>query len=471
MTFPPLAPLRTRAERARLVHDIYALPVCAQETRWLEWKRSLELSSKHAAAVLSRGVLGFSNRCPTVAEPFAGGEAFLVVGVSPGRLDGVEVIDGAAIVDKVRPYVGDNVDWTPDYVRVAGRNVLVMTVAAPKWGDEINACLRAYDPPGAPQVVKKGAVYVRRQASTESAVQDDYRMLARRYARGQQPPVQLVPREPERRLELLVHAQSRTTAVDRLDLSRSARNSFAHTLADGTGSRRFEPVNAAQEELADTTHAALRRQLLLHESARHAPGSARRHLKQERQYRPERLDERRDQRTRQEAIDDLVAVIVNHVMRQGLAPLNLCLHNPTDTTLTGLEIELQLPVGCFVVPGAQPSADAILVQLRRARQHAVPRPRLTEKGRAVIGAAPGGRPRQPRHGLVHRFDPVTIRPERSYRLPTVSVFATDLTLPGTRGLFWSASATNIPGRTDGRLDLEVSERVWTPQDLLLAQAS
>jgi hypothetical protein len=62
------------------------------ETRWIEWKSTLDLASSNSVKHIARQVLGFANRDPQVAASWAGGYAYLVVGVSPGEQKGSNLL-------------------------------------------------------------------------------------------------------------------------------------------------------------------------------------------------------------------------------------------------------------------------------------------------------------------------------------------------------------------------------------------
>lgn len=63
---PTARPLRTHAELAQLVAAIVKASPTG-ETDWLEWKRTLDLSSKIAQGVIARTILGMANRTVATA--------------------------------------------------------------------------------------------------------------------------------------------------------------------------------------------------------------------------------------------------------------------------------------------------------------------------------------------------------------------------------------------------------------------
>jgi len=76
--------LLARAEEAIGVVDAFLAALPADELGWIEWKGSLDLSSKAVRGILARHILGMANRMPETAASHAGGRAFIVVGRSPG---------------------------------------------------------------------------------------------------------------------------------------------------------------------------------------------------------------------------------------------------------------------------------------------------------------------------------------------------------------------------------------------------
>jgi hypothetical protein len=184
------APIRSLARKRELVRAIYKAPASEQETDWLEWKSVVELTAKRWRAELSRQALGMANRDPEVAAKWAGGCGFVVLGVSPGLLDGTPVHDNADIEAWLTPYIGrapNAPEWASEYVEVQGKQILIVTVEPPQPGQPAWPCRKTYTPDrnkgeDPKWAVRDGAVYVRHQASTEEASSDDIEMLSRRAA-------------------------------------------------------------------------------------------------------------------------------------------------------------------------------------------------------------------------------------------------------------------------------------------------
>jgi hypothetical protein len=182
-------PIRSLARYRELVTAVFEAPVSAQETVAMEWKREANVGDKPWQAELSRQVLGFANRDPDVAAIWFGGCAYILVGVSPGILNGTPVHDAAKIEGWLLAYVGlapNAPEWAPAYVEVNGKRVLVLSIEPPRWGHPMWTCRKTYlpDPRRTTDdpkvVVREGAVYVRHKASTEEANSTDIEMLSRR---------------------------------------------------------------------------------------------------------------------------------------------------------------------------------------------------------------------------------------------------------------------------------------------------
>lgn len=144
------------------------------EARWIEWKRTLDLTTATAIRHLAKQILGFANRDPQMAAAWADGYAYLVVGASPRTLMGVTPIDPERLVSQIQPYVGSDIMWTPEYVDINGTRVLVIIVNPPCSGDSIHALRKDLDR------YRAGTIFIRRPGQTVQADADEIRMLEQR---------------------------------------------------------------------------------------------------------------------------------------------------------------------------------------------------------------------------------------------------------------------------------------------------
>ena len=132
---------RSVSELAELVRAISSAPSSESEPDWLEWKREADLTDRHWTAQIARYIAGFANRDPVVAKGWAGGCSYLVLGVEPGNVGGVNPVDNATLHASISRFVRERVRWTPSYVQHEGKQILVITVEPPEPGDHIVAML------------------------------------------------------------------------------------------------------------------------------------------------------------------------------------------------------------------------------------------------------------------------------------------------------------------------------------------
>ena len=118
-----------------------------------------------------------------MAKREVGGCAYLVIGVEPGIKNGIKPIDNANLQAGILRFVRSNVRWSPQYIQHQGKDVLVITVEPPEYGDEIVAILTDYQSPTG-NVCRKGDVFIRRHGKTDLATQDDFDMLVKRFSAG-----------------------------------------------------------------------------------------------------------------------------------------------------------------------------------------------------------------------------------------------------------------------------------------------
>ena len=180
LSIDPSLALRTHKQLTELVEAIVAADRTEPETNAVEWKSRLDLADAEARFKIGKHVIGFSNRHPDDAARQFEGCAYIVIGAEPQTPpNGVFAHDPAALDDWIGPFVGsDGPRWKPDYVKVDGRDVLVMTVEAPRLGDPIHVLQKGSG------TVRAGRPFIRRQGKTIEPDPDEMRMLEERLKRA-----------------------------------------------------------------------------------------------------------------------------------------------------------------------------------------------------------------------------------------------------------------------------------------------
>jgi len=184
--------LRTDDELLRLVAAIHGSRAVAQETNWLEWKSTLDLSTAAGKFAVAKAVLGFANRSVDDARLHCGGVAYMVVGVEPGTAAGIPAIDHADLTPGIKTYASTP-RFTPRTVRFSGVEVLVVVIEPPEPGDPQHTLQKQYDK------FHAGTVFHRGAARTAPAGPKEVEMLGQRLLLG--------TRRPELDLTLTVTAE------------------------------------------------------------------------------------------------------------------------------------------------------------------------------------------------------------------------------------------------------------------------
>ncbi|SCL26209.1 Putative DNA-binding domain-containing protein [Micromonospora rhizosphaerae] len=144
------------------------------EHLWIEWKSTLDLNTSAGLEQVVKAIIGLANREPAAAGRRAGGYGYLLVGVEPGSINGVATMDPEKLVGKVRSYVGTAISWTPEYIAVDGKQVLVVIVDPPQPGDPIHILRKQTEK------FKPATIFVRHTGRTDPANPDDFDKLQAR---------------------------------------------------------------------------------------------------------------------------------------------------------------------------------------------------------------------------------------------------------------------------------------------------
>lgn len=169
--------LRTDDELGRLVAAIHGSRPEAQETNWLEWKSTLDLSTAAGKFTVAKAVLGFANRSVEDARLNCSGVAYMVVGVEPGAAAGIPAIDHADLTPGIKTYAATP-RFTPRTIRFERVEVLVVVIEAPEPGDPQHTLQKQYDK------FHAGTVFHRGAARTAPAGPKEVEMLEQRLLQG-----------------------------------------------------------------------------------------------------------------------------------------------------------------------------------------------------------------------------------------------------------------------------------------------
>lgn len=148
----------------------------SDESAWLEWKTDLDLNTKPGCFAVAKAILGFANRPVEVASLAWGGVGYLVVGVEPENLCGVDVPDPSKWIGRVEVYVKGDAGpaWGWTIVPVDDTSVLIVHVDPPAHGDPPWPLRKEFD------VHRSGTLFVRKAGKTEPAQAKDVDALGRR---------------------------------------------------------------------------------------------------------------------------------------------------------------------------------------------------------------------------------------------------------------------------------------------------
>jgi len=164
-----------------LVQQVLQEPAL-QEGHWLEWKSEADLRQGVWQARAGRFILGAANRPRPAATGPYDGNAFLMLGVEPGRVMGTNVVDPARITQALVRYLGSvGPHYSLDYVTIDGVAVAVFTVPAPPTGNRPYLARGTFS--GEREEIRDGRIYIRRSGTTAEATAAEIdEMLAERVA-------------------------------------------------------------------------------------------------------------------------------------------------------------------------------------------------------------------------------------------------------------------------------------------------
>lgn len=428
-------PFLTQAQRLALVAAVEAADP-ADESDWLEWKSTLDLSTKRSHFVIAKAILALANRMPDVAARSVAGHGYLLVGVEPRSVPGIEPLDRAVLEPGVTRFIGQGgPQWQSEYLVHADRHVLLVDVQPPSWGDPIHLTdveAEEVDPNGRTKTVREATVFVRRQGASHPANVRENRQLQERLLR-----------QPTRRIgaiDVLVSGPPLPT----IDLSDGSRARWLDRERDAL----LSPLRAHQEREAE---AAARR--------RNDPLSALGTLSNISAWStyPTQQPERRSPEQYEREVEGYVGrcgrllgrAAAAAFARRGLGRLDLTLHNPSDTNIADVRLVLRLSDVLIAFDDEAEDVELPEAPHRWGPTSIVAAPSFNIP--AGLGAVvPVLDIKREGDEVVVAFPAVHLRPQAREPLEPVFVVAR----PGTVQASWSVTSTESDGVLEGRFEVE-----------------
>lgn len=420
--------IRTLAERIALIEAVANAPAHEPELDYIEWKSTLDLSLAKDEFNMARHILGFANRQPDAAAATMGGCAYLLVGVEPGNLQGVNPIDVAQLSTAIDAYTGGTAGprWSPDYVGCQGRTVLVITVEPPSWGDPIHTLKRGFG--GA----QPGAIFIRRMAKTEQANPSEIVMLTQRAGR-QTPEIAIRVRWDGEQPQILAAGVTDEETEgwaqrEQADLLRSLEE-YRAPVIDATAM--VAALDVAQQLFGEKRTAADYRKQVNDYIAQARKG--------------------------------MFARILTNCLRRS-KPIGVVLTNGTDGNFSDVRCELRMADGLWAVFDRAGALTELSGKFpRRPRPYGVPDRDPFGLNRLSYVSPLGFGPRRTYRGSIDNsasvkvtFDPVRLRPRDSVQLEPFFLIAGSRFAGAAIEASWKATATNVNGVADGTLALTVA---------------
>lgn len=441
--------LRRPADLMMLVEAVVA-GKDEDEADWVEWKSTLDLTTPKGTFSLARQILGSAHRHPEQAARFMEGLGYVIVGAEPGSVEGVLPVDLAKLDASLGTYLGSpGPVWGGVYLEVQGKDVLAVTVEAPRWGDRFHPLAKTYQGQGKASGADAGTIFVRKQARTVPAGPGDIQMLQDRLVRGHQEDqsLDLVVDWPAEPGELVALDRTPETFDEWLDRRRAV------VLA-------MQPPKRKRKEGGSAFGAMLAESMT------------------------------RDRRTHAEYLQEVDAhlakcrkaiwgAMLDEAAKCRLNLVALRVTNPTARNLPDVELTLRI--------------DARAVAFEEDQEHdwELPKPPkafgtpgknliLGLQSEALLGWPPGFYPRL--------LSPPPRRFNRSIKIDSGESITIELSLGDIRpkavrtaepflllvaeesgstvNIAWTATSTRVDARQDGALALLVGDKVLTPLDLI-----
>lgn len=445
-------PLRRPSDLHRLIEAIVGAKP-EDESDWLEWKSTLDLTTAHGRAHVARAVLGMANRMPDRAARHAGGLGYVVIGVKPGEVTGVDLLDPADLENGLDPYLGSQgPTWSPHHVSFQGSDVLVVIVEAPQWGDPIYVLQKE-----TPRGHRSGTIFVRRPGKTAIADAAEVGALQRRLIRS-----------VSRKLDLVVGV-----AGD-VPLPWIQLEGYEEIVADWAAderralierARRVEARRNAPDPLNPLLSAAMRQVRELNEmsSLGHLGGPT-----------PDKRSIEEYERQLDEwvahVLEDAEEALLASVFDDDRAVIQLTVSNPTDFNLSDVQIKAHI-LGEAVTGDLEPFDDLPWPSQPRAFGEptpalSIPAYNFSLPSMPVIGNSGPARMWIEDGSVRVRWDVGDLRPREETDSYDIFMFLCEYPPDGALRAKWTATTTSDDGVIEGEFEVPVRAEPVTVSDLL-----
>jgi schlafen family protein len=421
--------------RLRLVEAIRDAAPGVQETDWLEWKSAADLEDKAWQGETATHLIGFANRDPSRARRIVDGCGYIALGVEPGRISGVAVLDPADLENRIARYVGPDLRWEPHYVHLQEATVLVVEVAAPRQGDPLFALRRTFqDPTG--KSIPNGTVFVRIGGKTERASAAEIDMLSRRAAVT-----------AGNVLDLKVEWWDSVGEIAALDRTEAAHDAWVRSERE----RLMRPIRELDHPLTGL-------------------GSTMRLITGENRSKDEYVDE--VERYLSEASEAIAHEAAARAVAAGLGRVSLAIVNNTEHNFREVAVEVYVPgavAGFFDADAAQADSELPSPPVLWGTPRSFPAPDFALPGYPAIRGpviSPGHIDNAASARIA--FDALHVRPEHRHALPEVFLLASSELAGTTITAHWHATSTSVSGVDQGSVELPVGSSVTSITDLMQA---
>lgn len=451
------------------------------EHDWLEWKSALDLQRKAGIGELARQILGLANRDPDAAGHHCEGWGYVLVGVEPGALYGVEPPDMAYLEDALRRYTGDEPVFQVTYVPVEGVDVVVVEVRPPQWGDPTCYLEKPVTGHEGNTSHESGAVFVRRNGATHRASVAEQKRLDQRMRRTQG--TVRVTVEPAEGEPAEVRAVDATEEAVERWVGEQVHSLLLPLLAQEQTQQQDAWLREFQGDSFFDANGAYKWDAVLGFGTSSRVAAVARGPSTPDTKEPVWFEDREPGAYRAEvkgwaarARETAAAQVRSEALRSGSCRVDLALTNVTERNFEDVEVEVHLPAGVSAYETEHELDSPGLPDKPRLWGTRPPPPPFDKV--SVRGCPPSDvaavRPLRPgiritnNPGPTVTFSPVHLRPQKTLRLPAFHVLVVSSLAGQTLAATWSATARDADRHVEGLLHIGVEDKPLRATELLTA---